>query len=133
MATKGGVSPTTVVELEELLKTLESDREELKKRVEEQLADYERRIAALLMTLGMVTVTADATSSEAPVPKLASHDLRTRFEGLSQFEAMVKVAEDSPKRTVRPTHIAPILQRTCLATDTYGTHGSNIYQMLRYY
>ncbi|SRR6266849_561455 len=131
MPTKGGVSPNTVVELEQLLKTLESDREELKKRVEEQLADYERRIAALLMTLGMVIVTADGTNNEASGPKLTRNDLRTRFEGLSQFEAMVKLAEDSPKRTVRPTDVAPILQGAGLAKGDKANLVSHLYRMLR--
>ena len=130
MPTKGGVSPSTVVELEDLLKGLESERDEIKRRLAEQLQDVERRIAAINTTLSMLVVTTDGLGRDSAIRKLIS-DSNNRFAGLSQFEAMVKVAEESPGRTVRPTDVAPILKKAGLAKGNLRNLVPHLYRMLR--
>jgi hypothetical protein len=131
MATKEGVSPSTVIDLEQLLKSLEAEREAIRKRLDEHLADYERRIAALQMTLGMVTEATDAEHPEASAATPRRNGLVKYFEGLSQFEAMIKVAESSPKKTVRPTDVAPMLQKAGLAKGNVRNLVPHLYRMLR--
>jgi hypothetical protein len=131
MNAKGGVSPSTVGELEELLGTLESERHIIRKRIEDQLEELERRIAAVQLTLGLLAVTENRPVVHVTSIRPSSNGWVNRLEGLTHYEALVKLAEDSHKRTVRPTDAAPILQKAGLAKGTSRNLVPHLYRMLR--
>jgi hypothetical protein len=123
------VSPNTIVELERLLEDLEGEREAIRKRIEAELDELERRITAIQTVLGSITVGVD--TSHRAVAKSSTNGWASALHGLTHFQALVKLAVMSGDQTVRPTDAAKIFQKTGLTKGTPKNMGPHLYKLLR--